>query len=163
MSFDSITFPGTAERIHEAREWASEILGAAYGAGVALLVLSELATNAVRHSASGQPGGTFTLHLGIFTDGWQVCIADSGGTDVPRVHAGGRGLAIVAALSSKWGVHGDHRARNVWADIPMPVTIDLTGNRRLMCHELSHPADSRPSGASPVDAGRAGDPSQQPE
>ena len=33
----------------------------------------------------------------------------------------GRGLAMVAEISQKWGVLGDRYARAVWAEIPYPV------------------------------------------
>src|SRR5262249_51157238 len=95
--------------------------------------VSELAGNAVVHTASGAPGGQFVVHLAAFADRWQVRVDDAGSPTEPHVvvdaidedtdwdHESGRGLAMVAAISRSWGVLGDRRARAVWAEIPYPV------------------------------------------
>jgi serine/threonine-protein kinase RsbW len=50
-----------------------------------LLCASELATNAIRHSQSGLPGGKFTLRAELSTDGSvQVEVEDEGGPWTPR-------------------------------------------------------------------------------
>ncbi|MBS2545315.1 ATP-binding protein [Catenulispora sp. NL8] len=130
MSHHSITLPGSTECIHEARTWVRDTLGENQGVDDAVLVASELATNAIRHSASGRPGGTFTLHVAAFTDRWHVRVDDAGGLSVPRIQTvdddhdeAGRGLAMVASLSLRWGVFGDYRARGVWAEVPIPDSV----------------------------------------
>lgn len=127
MAYWSQSFPGSAECVADVRRFAFKALGDVPGIDVVELVASELATNAVQHSGSGRPGGRFTLHLAAFEDRWRVRVDDAGGLTEPCLQAvdvgweeAGRGLALVAALSSDWGVVGDHYARAVWAEIPMP-------------------------------------------
>lgn len=138
MTYWSRSFDGIPECVPEVREHTRKLLGDCRGADVVELVASELAGNAIRHSDSGEPGGHFTVHLATFADRWQIRVDDEGGPQVPHIckqpsidsvedldHLGddveaGRGLELVAAVSSAWGVLGDHAARAVWAEIAMP-------------------------------------------
>lgn len=86
-----------------------------------LLVASELVTNAVRH---GRPDVTLTV--GIAADRVRIEVYD-GGDDLPVVPAGqpsvdrptGRGLLIVAATATDWGVERrrEHPGKCVWAEL----------------------------------------------
>ncbi|MEV0487390.1 ATP-binding protein [Streptomyces sp. NPDC050508] len=74
----------------------------------ALLVVSELVTNAIKHGA-GQPVGLKVMHLA-----GELRIAVSDGNPTPaKLQAArvddesGRGLLIVSAMSKKWGVDDD--------------------------------------------------------
>ena len=84
-----------------------------------ILLASELATNAVLHSRSGDPGRMFTvratLYLGEYA--W-LEVVDQGG---PWIFDGpddehGRGLAIVASIAGdgNWGIDGDAACRVAW-------------------------------------------------
>jgi two-component sensor histidine kinase len=75
----------------------------------AILVLSELAANAVVHSASQQPGGTFTVTADIrHGQHVRIEVRDDGG---PWHHPGHQdrphGLDIIARLATSHGVSGD--------------------------------------------------------
>ncbi|MEY9859737.1 anti-sigma regulatory factor (Ser/Thr protein kinase) [Catenulispora sp. GAS73] len=136
MPHYSIKLPGTRENVHEARVWTQHMLGDALGAEDVVLVASELVTNAIRHTASGLPGGTLTLHLAVFTNRWRIRVDDAGGATEPQVRTvdddedeAGRGLAMVASLSSTWGFLGDCNARGVWAEIPIPPAAITDGSR----------------------------------
>jgi len=136
MPYYCITLPGSREYVHEARAWTEHVLGESQGADDVVLVASELATNAIRHTASGLPGGTFTLRLAAFTNRWRVRVDDAGGATEPQIQTVvddedevGRGLAMVASLSSTWGVLGDCNARGVWAEIPIPPAAITDGSR----------------------------------
>lgn len=105
-----MTFDGQASRVAEAHQFTVEALGDAPGVDLVELVTSELATNAIQHSESGLPGGRFTLHLAEFADRWQIRIDDAGSKFEPEIPPGvkawnesGRGLAVVASLSARWG------------------------------------------------------------
>ncbi|MFD0685697.1 ATP-binding protein [Actinomadura fibrosa] len=71
------------------------------------LVVSELCTNAVEHTASGEEGGHFVLELELHGDHVRVSVIDFGSPSPPIVNdepAGteavrGRGLFIVEAFS----------------------------------------------------------------
>ena len=133
MSYWSRSFPGLAENLAEVRQFTQMVLGDAPGAELAVLAVSELAGNAIVHTASGAPGGQFVVHLAAFADRWKVRVDDEGSPTEPHVVVdgidedaewdceSGRGLAMVAAISQKWGVLGDGCARAVWAEIPYPV------------------------------------------
>jgi serine/threonine-protein kinase RsbW len=87
------------------------------------LVLSELFTNAVRYTRSGDVACQYEVDA----DGLvRIEVADEGGAEsepLPRVAAadeeGGRGLLLVTALSRAWGVRvaQDDHGRVVWAEL----------------------------------------------
>lgn len=73
-----------------------------------VLCLSELATNAVRHSASARPGGTFTVHAQII-DGAGVFleVTDNGGPWQPAEDDGlMHGLGIARSLAASLSIGG---------------------------------------------------------
>jgi anti-sigma regulatory factor (Ser/Thr protein kinase) len=90
----------------------------------AVLICSELASNAVLHSDSSKPGGRFTVRAEVHEgDYLWIEVEDQGGSWDGRASTeeGGRGLDIVAALASEWGVEGDSLARVVWARLDWPT------------------------------------------
>jgi anti-sigma regulatory factor (Ser/Thr protein kinase) len=119
----SRVFPGRTDRIREVRATLGLALAACPIAEDVVLAACELATNCVLHSRSREPWGRFTvraeLHAGDYL--W-LGVEDGGGlwTEQPRSDVRGRGLAIVAAVSSDWGVEGDALARVVWARFDWP-------------------------------------------
>lgn len=86
------------------------------------LIVSELVGNAVRH-ARGLPSGGLHVDWEIGPGVVQVAVTDGGGLTVPEAcdpgpHAqSGRGLAIVEALTSEWGVRVNGTASTVWASV----------------------------------------------
>jgi hypothetical protein len=59
---ESVTLAGRAERAWAARAFVSEMLGPGHPCGdVAVLLVSEVFSNSVRHSGSGAPGETVTV------------------------------------------------------------------------------------------------------
>ena len=68
----------------------------------------ELATNAVLHSASRNPGGTFTVRAAIFDDHVRIEVEDNGGTWDEHPHSDSRphGLDIVRELAADCGRDG---------------------------------------------------------
>lgn len=89
-------------------------------ADTAVLLASELVTNAYRHA-----GGPITLRL-IREGGLVLEVFDSYDGQ-PRVRAGedvcadgGRGLQVVARLSRRWGVRCTPGGKAVWCELPLP-------------------------------------------
>jgi hypothetical protein len=135
MSYWSRSFPGLPEHLGEVRRFTQMVLGDAPGTELVVMAVSELAGNAIVHTASGAPDGQFVVHLAAFADRWKVRVDDEGSPSEPRVvvdaieedpewdSESGRGLAMVASISRKWGVIGGRCARAVWAEIPYPVAV----------------------------------------
>jgi anti-sigma regulatory factor (Ser/Thr protein kinase) len=120
------TFPGVPASIAKARVWARDTL-TDDGMGVPedlTLVLTELATNTIQHTRSGLDGGTFAVRLVVHPDRVRVEVRDNG----PRGHRlptrrdatlsaeRGRGLAIVDAFATTWGVLPT--GSGVYAEVP---------------------------------------------
>ena len=123
------TFPGTPDAVAEARGVVTEALDGVppdVVETVALLV-SELATNSIRHASAG-----FTLGIERRPDRIRISVADAGpGNPELRTpdpgETSGRGLQIVEALSDDWGSTPapDGRGKTVWFEIiatPEPAT-----------------------------------------
>ncbi|MCF6473102.1 ATP-binding protein [Nonomuraea sp. MG754425] len=114
-------FLGSAPSITEARRFVAALLRGWPAVDEAELIVSELATNAIRHSASGRFGGRFLVSVQAHTDRLWLGVLDEGGPSSPRASRpcldgeGGRGLLLVASLSIDWGVWGDEHGRTVWA------------------------------------------------
>lgn len=114
----SQTFPGRADQVHQARAFLATLLDDGPVAGDAVLCVSELAANAVQHSKSGEPGGTFTVRVALALSGtFVVTVDDWGGLWLPRPDhdlAGGRGLLIVRELAADSGILGNETGRTAW-------------------------------------------------
>lgn len=118
---DRRTLPPDPTSIRTARRFVSEMLVATGVApdtvSSAELVVSELATNAVTHT-----GGEFTVTVDSSPRKIRLEVEDSG-PGQPTLRAArpdsmdGRGLSIVAALCTAWGVDrsGDHKT--VWGEL----------------------------------------------
>ncbi|WP_435109191.1 ATP-binding protein [Nocardiopsis synnemataformans] len=128
------TFPGDRASVGEARVWLDATLRAlrvpAAMTDSATLVLSELVSNAITHTRSGQRGGevsveTLVHHQGLRTE-LTVRVIDDGATTVPRPREvspdaeHGRGLFLVQALTQAWGKLSDGRC-GVWARWSWPT------------------------------------------
>jgi len=132
---------------------------------VLMTCISELCTNAIAHTASGN-GGVFTVEVELPQDGVaRISVTDDGGPSLPAAASldpasldsaasldpaaasldpaaasldpasldsaasldlmaeGGRGLALVAACTGRWGYIDAHPGRTVWAEACWPVPV----------------------------------------
>jgi serine/threonine-protein kinase RsbW len=125
-------FPGEPSSVGQARDFVRGVLGEdCLVLDDVLLMASEIAANAVRHTASGLDGGWFDLTVSVTRKAVRVAVADRGGSSTPGIPGnggelgmpgaglltGGRGLRIVDALASGWGYGGDERGRVVWFEV----------------------------------------------
>jgi len=113
--------PGEEHQLAMVRQWLASLLPACPARGDLALVATELGSNAIRHTASGR-GGQFAVEVNWHPAVVRVAVTDGGAPDGPRViddplSEHGRGLRMVRELSARTGVAGDHRGRQVWADI----------------------------------------------
>jgi anti-sigma regulatory factor (Ser/Thr protein kinase) len=103
-----------------ARHWATPLLaswGLRRAASDALVVLSELVTNAVFHG-----DGDIDVRLSRVAGAVRIEVTDRGrGTVVVRHPApetiGGRGMLLVEHLSRSWGVTTSANGKTVWAEM----------------------------------------------
>jgi anti-sigma regulatory factor (Ser/Thr protein kinase) len=112
---------------------------------VAELLTSELATNAIRHGASG-----FELKIEV-DESIRLEVRDTGVGRPAVVAAGphdssGRGLGIVEALSSAWGVISSSVGKTVWCELPIP-RVRGGSARRVSVERLAGGASSPRRGA----------------
>lgn len=131
MDIWSKKFAGRPECLVDVRRFTLAVLGDCDGAYTVALIADELAGNAVKHTASGAPGGEFVLCLARFGNRCRVRVDDQGGPSTPALRApdeqdeAGRGLTIVAMLSARWGVDGGEHARSVWAEITFDEVVAM--------------------------------------
>ncbi len=129
---DAFHLPARRTSVPEARRRVSALLSE-WGADQQVrddveLVVSELFTNALRHTDSEKVG----CELALFGAHIRIEITDQGGPEnsAPHVQPGsvdkecGRGLFLVGALSDSWGSRpaDSGPGRVVWADLPYTGT-----------------------------------------
>jgi hypothetical protein len=118
-------FPGTADQAKLVRTAVGEILAECPMANDVVLLMSELAANAIRHSGSSRNSGTFTARLLDVPGQWVLGeIVDGGSSwdgDLERSARDASGLQVVLALSAACGVSGGRHGRAVWFRVHYPL------------------------------------------
>ena len=102
----------------------------------ALLLVSELVTNSVRHS--GVPEGEdVVVRVDLWRDGCRLEVEDPGrdGVIAPQPHdllnGGGMGLNLVQMLSERWGVvRAAEGPTRVWAQLPRAAAPRISPGAR---------------------------------
>jgi anti-sigma regulatory factor (Ser/Thr protein kinase) len=120
-------FAGEASQVRAARQFVAGVLGGHWpDADDAVLLTSELASNAVLHSMSGKRGGKFTVRVAVKSrDYFWLEVEDEGGPWIVNAADSeqGRGLDIVDTLTNDWGREGGPQTGwIVWARIDWPRT-----------------------------------------
>jgi anti-sigma regulatory factor (Ser/Thr protein kinase) len=93
----------------------------------AQLLVSETVTSSLDQSAPTRGAGTLEVAYAVVGRRLRVEVSDDGGPARlrRRIHAvrsaGGRGLELVRALASRWGVRESSAGRTIWFE------VDLTG------------------------------------
>jgi anti-sigma regulatory factor (Ser/Thr protein kinase) len=115
-------FPGSRDQVRHARDFVRRAIAGFPGADDALLLTSELVTNAVVHTASGA-GGMFAVTVWRDQDWARIAVRDGGSVTAPVVRPinaaeeSGFGLGLVAMLADRWGHDGDAYGRVVWFEM----------------------------------------------
>jgi serine/threonine-protein kinase RsbW len=127
------TFRGTPASVPEARRFVAELLAGCPAREVLMTCVSELCANAIAHSDSGN-GGVFIVEVDLPRPGVaRIAVTDEGGPSLPvagrldLMAEGGRGLAMVAACTNRWGYADAHPGRTVWAEACWPVLVPSPG------------------------------------
>jgi serine/threonine-protein kinase RsbW len=118
-------YPGRPDQAGPARAFVRGVLPPSQMADDVVLATSELVTNAIRHSRSGEPGGVFTVRVVLSPGRYlRIEVDDQGGRWEVRAcdHEHGRGLTVVAGLAGEanWGVAGGDAGRTVWVRFGWP-------------------------------------------
>ncbi|MDQ2875047.1 MAG: ATP-binding protein [Actinomycetota bacterium] len=121
----TIAIPGRGEQVRAARAFVAGVLRELATPDEAVLdnvtlLTSELVTNAIRHSRSGESGGSVRLVVLAVTDGIRVEVTDSGsagGSPVVKddiYTCDGHGLFLVEAVADQWGYRCAGAGTTVW-------------------------------------------------
>ena len=117
------TYPGRPEHVRQVRADAWSLLDRCPAADDVILCVSELAANAVLHSDSRRPGGTFTVRIDSCPGAYiRIEVDDDGGSWLAPApdSDSGRGLDIIRVLAAEWGIANSPAGRTVWAHFNWP-------------------------------------------
>jgi anti-sigma regulatory factor (Ser/Thr protein kinase) len=121
---ESVTLAGQAKRARVARAFVDGVLGPGHPCGdAALLLVTELFANSVRHSGPGAPGETVTVAVRERGGVVRVEVTDRSGPGVPepsraaRDAEGGRGLQLVTGLAARWRWRRRGRRTVTWFEL----------------------------------------------
>lgn len=115
-------FPGRADQIARAREFTKRVLGPCPVTDEAVLLVSELATNALEHTSTGD-GGHFQVTICRNGTSLLIGVSDNGSDKTPASgpldpeSETGRGLGLVELIANRWGYHGSQHGRTVWFEL----------------------------------------------
>lgn len=139
-------FGGAPVTVGRARRFVRQVLAEHCDGAVpaetcddAAVCVSELAANAVRHTRSGGPDGSYRVVVETGPGGRvHVEVRDQGADGVPRVRPDGAGVECGRGLwmCARLGVLGyspdpprspDPAGRRVWVDLPHPAPVPASG------------------------------------
>ena len=116
-------FAGRHNQVACARAFVRMALGPVSVVDEAVLLVSELCTNALLHTASGYDG-TFDVAVYLGSLSVRIEVRDGGAAQAPSVRQPvgpfaeyGRGLDLVDLLSDRWGYNGDSNGRSVYFEL----------------------------------------------
>jgi hypothetical protein len=116
------TFPGRRDQVAQARRFVAETLGPVPVLDEVTLLVSEVCTNALLHTASGDDG-TFEISVFPREGSVRIEVRDDGSDRIPSPGLpdgsaeAGRGLELVDAIADIWGHFGDQRGRSVFFEL----------------------------------------------
>jgi serine/threonine-protein kinase RsbW len=118
------SFPGRRDTIRDARTFLAAFLGSSVVTDDAVLLASELYANAIAHSASGHPGGTFTLRARLTGEGHLHAEVEDLGSPWNGNLTAARsphGLYLLRQLSADCGARPGSRGWVTWFTIAVPA------------------------------------------
>lgn len=115
-------FEGSAQEVRNVRDFVGQLISRCPIAHDVVLLASELATNAILHTASGA-GGKFYVFVYADDACVRVEVHDLGSVTQPAVRdcdspgESGTGLRLVDEIADRWGFHGGQYGRVVWFEM----------------------------------------------
>ena len=122
------SFSGRSDQVAAARSFVRKALGLVPVLDEAVLLTSELCTNALQHTASGS-GGSFTVTVIREIGRARIEVRDHGAAQAPaaqlRIESSerGRGLDLVEVLADRWGYRGSQHGRTVFFEITWTALV----------------------------------------
>jgi serine/threonine-protein kinase RsbW len=118
------TYLGTPDQARALRAALGTLLASCPVAADVILLASELAANAITHSASSLPGGTFTVRLAHHHgDHIHAEVTDQGSSwdgDLAATAGSPHGLYLLHALATRCGTTASTGSRTVWFRLDYP-------------------------------------------
>ncbi len=121
--------PPSSRSVRRARRFVDECLGDAAEADVlevAVLLTSELVTNAILHGGPHSASAAVRLEVTLLAGRLRVEVGDASqavpvvGDGAPK-SVGGRGLLLVERLADRWGCEPDASGKVVWFELATPL------------------------------------------
>ena len=150
----SRTFPGRSDQIAHARAIVREAIQDCPLINDAVLLTSELCTNAIQHSRSGA-GGNFEVGVYREPGALRIEVRDDGPTGMATCHAPedrtekGRGLRIVANLADRWGWYGDESGQTVYFELRCSGTVDQPARKTDVAPAATDQTNTTKRGTAP--------------
>jgi len=123
MRTSARVFSGREDQVAEARRFVNNAVGDVPVRDETVLLVSELSTNAIVHTASGD-GGKFEVTVCLGRGAVRVEVKDGGASrgapaarPVDVLSEDGRGLGLVELLADRWGYEGDGNGRSVFFEL----------------------------------------------
>jgi two-component sensor histidine kinase len=117
----AMTLPGKPASVRTSRRLARDLLAGCPRADDLALAITELATNAISHSASGQDG-SFTVRVRTAPQWARIEVTDDGPGARPASVRNGWGLKLVASVTDRTGAaFGPGGQRTAWAEVTWPA------------------------------------------
>ena len=152
----SLTLPGLPEYVSDARRFVARAMGDDPRADSAVLLTSELVTNALMHSRSRLPGGRIVVVAVSSSAGLLVSVTDDGSDSGPPVVCGrggdehGNGLLLVETIADRWGYLRSDRHTTVWFRFcPDGQPHDAAISARAFRETRASPRARQEAGSSP--------------
>jgi len=123
-------FPGTPRHAGAARRFVAGLLEGSPLRDDALVVVSELFTNAVLHTGSGKPGGLVIVQVSRWRLGVRIAVTDQGSPSQPVIRGpaacgepakSGNGLYLAGQLAGRLDWHDDPSGRTIAAILGRPT------------------------------------------
>jgi anti-sigma regulatory factor (Ser/Thr protein kinase)/DNA-binding XRE family transcriptional regulator len=142
-------FPGQPDQVAKARRFVRTHSGLCPMLDEAVLLTSELCTNAVRHSMSGE-GGFFEVAVHRGPDSLRIEVRDDGSETGPVVRdfdelaESGRGLEIVGLVAARWGQSSDEFGHLVFFELSWPAAAQDPEVKPARVSRFAHPIQQPP-------------------
>lgn len=119
----TLTLPGRVQDVRCARRFVCQVMAGRPCQELAVLLTSEIVTNSILHSRSGD-GGKVTIVVIDLGTVVRVEVVDDGSDYLPHVAAHradladrGRGLQIVEEVALRWGHYQDDHGLTTWFEL----------------------------------------------